>query len=146
MKVPLILLITTIACAAADVRLTDRILPLIQDGGGWKSSVTIVNLDTKAAGYELLFRSANSMHWDLKVVAPYAKIIGAYVIGQLEPGGSVTIQTTGESEQLSIGHAILYGRLWVSASNTSARAVIRAPRGIADPDTLPGYPAPSHHS
>src|SRR5688572_1306048 len=45
----------------------------------------------------------------------------------------------------SIGHAFLYGRVWINASNTSATATMRPSRGIASPFNL-AYPVPSHFS
>ncbi len=120
---PFLVLLSILFCGAAEVRLSDRILPLIQDGGGWKTEITIVNLESTAAPFELLMRKAGSGNWSISVAATSVITVeDAYIRGKLAPFGSVTLETTGTSNTLETGHAFLYS---LDNIRLGAKAVIR---------------------
>ena len=99
----------SVAGFGAEVRVTDRILPLVQDGGGFSTSITIVNLESTTSSFEVLFLSNAGALWEVKVSGPASVISdGAYVRGTLGAGRSVTFQTTGAGSDLGSGHAKLF--------------------------------------
>ena len=46
-------LLLAVAGFGAEVRVTDRIIPLVQDGGGYTTTITIVNLESTASSFEI---------------------------------------------------------------------------------------------
>ena len=101
-------LFLTISCYAAEVRITDRIIPYVQDGGGTSTSITIVNLEQTAAAFEILFLTETGAFWPVTLADQGALISdGAYVRGTIAAGRSVTFQTANAGSQTRFGHAII---------------------------------------
>lgn len=95
--------------SAATFKSTDRIIPLVQDGGGSKTSVTVLNLSSETALFELSFRPKKGFleNWELQFNAPDMKVTGSAVSGSVAPGASVTIETTGTAKDLTRGYAVV---------------------------------------
>ncbi|MDX2152049.1 MAG: hypothetical protein SFV54_15025 [Bryobacteraceae bacterium] len=102
------LLLLASACSAGEVRPTDRIVPLIQDGGGWTTTITLVNLETRPAAFEMLLRSRAMRSWAVPLEAKGAEASGPVVQGAIPPQGAVTIRTLGTSAELERGYAMLF--------------------------------------
>jgi hypothetical protein len=121
----------------SEVTVTDRILPLIQDGGGYSTAITIVNLETTASTFEILFLSRTGAYWEIPVSGPAGVVSdGSYVRGALPAGRSVTFRTNGTAAEPSVGHATVFSaenaRLGVTAVVTK--------RGAAAGLTVPVSP------
>lgn len=91
------------------------VIPLVQDGGGWTTTITIVNLSSSPDTYDLQFRTGFLQAWTL-TTAP------ASLQGTLAPGAIATIQTTGKSEGAGKGLAVLTS---LRGGRLGARAVLR---------------------
>ncbi len=98
-------LLWAVAAYGAEVRITDRILPLVQDGGGYTTSITIVNLESTTSSFEVLFLSNRGTFWEVPLSIASD---GAYLRGTLAAGRSVTFQTKGAGVDVSVGHATIY--------------------------------------
>jgi hypothetical protein len=122
----LVLFVLVSTLDAAEVRRTDRVLPLIQDGEGWSTEITIVNLEAVAENFELLFRSNKLQPWEVAVTGTDIQADGAYVRGKLAPGGSVVVRTAGKSAGVRRGYAMVYNP---NGARLGAKAVVR----LADP-------------
>jgi hypothetical protein len=86
------------------VGMDDDVLPQVADGGGWKTSITLVNMDTEPAQYTLeFFRNGGS-----PLVLDFVSIgRGSIVSGTLPVNGSVVIETLGTAQTNSQGFALL---------------------------------------
>lgn len=104
----LAILFTVQICSAAELRPTDRIVPLIQDGGGSTTTFTIVNLEATPAHFELLTRSRLLQTWVLPVVGLGAQANDGYVRGALAANGSVTFRTAGAGSNSERGYGLLF--------------------------------------
>ena len=82
----------------------DDVLPQVADGGNWTTTITLVNLDTAAAQYQLKFYQSGGQPLTLDFVG-IAR--GSVVTGTLPVNGSVVIQTAGAAQTVSQGFAIL---------------------------------------
>jgi len=101
-------LVTLPLCPAAEVKLTDRIVPLVQDGGGWTTTITLVNLESKAAPFEMLFHTTLMDSWKIAVSGSEVKAEGAYVRGTIAAGATLTFRTSGGSSTVQSGYAFLF--------------------------------------
>ena len=95
--------LAAVCCAADVVQDEAQCLPLVQDGNGWTTVVTVVNLEPKPSRFELTFRPAKGLptEWTIGLKAPGAEIEGHIVRGTLPVGGSIAIETTGASKERS---------------------------------------------
>jgi len=82
----------------------DDVLPQVADGNYWKTTVTLVNMDVAPAEYKLSFFSDAGLPMMLNFVG---RLPASVITGTLPVNGSVVIETTGLSETLSQGFAIL---------------------------------------
>ena len=126
---------------AAEVRVTDRTLPFVQDGGGSSTSVTIVNLESTQSTFEVLFLTDTGAYWILPVTGPSSLISdGAYARGKLEPGGSITFATNGVGRDIRSGHARIFSienaRLGVDISINSEAGAVHFNAATEREDTL----------
>lgn len=94
-------------CLASEVLPTDRVLPLIQDGGGWNTTITIVNLEATPARFELHLRTGFFKDWPLTVSGDNIKSIGGTVSGSVPANSSTTFRTVGAGPS-ERGYAMLY--------------------------------------
>ena len=92
---------------AATVGDTDRFIPLIHDGGGWTTQITIVNLSAKNATVLTSFMTARGFaeNWKVELKATQGKVNGPNVESLLGPGATTIIETSGNSADLAIGFA-----------------------------------------
>jgi hypothetical protein len=86
------------------VGIDNDILPQIADGDYWKTSITLVNMDTEPAQYKLTFRQNGGAALVLDFVGLGQ---GSVITGTLPVNGSYVIETLGTSPTLSQGFAIL---------------------------------------
>ena len=93
--------------AAATVGDTDRFIPLVHDGGGWTTQITIVNLSPKNATVQTSFMTARGFaeSWKVELTASVGKVNGPNVESFLPPGASTIIETSGSSAELVRGFA-----------------------------------------
>lgn len=91
----------------ATVGATDSVLPLIQDGGGWSTQVTIVNLSPRPASLIVTFMTPKGFNepWRLTVKASVGKVTGSIVEVPLAPGAAAILETSGTPETLTRGFA-----------------------------------------
>jgi hypothetical protein len=81
----------------------DEVFPHVADGGGWKSTITIVNMDTVEAPYELQF--LNSRDQPLMMALRGASRVATNYTGTLPVNGSITVETLGEARDVVTGWA-----------------------------------------
>lgn len=62
-----------------EVLTSHRVIPLVQDGGGWTTTITIINLSSSPDTYDLQFRTGFLQPWPL-----------AAAQGTLAPGAIAT--------------------------------------------------------
>src|SRR5438045_3962428 len=80
---------------SAIVSAVDRVLPDIADGGGISTTITVINLDSKPADYQIQFLDDSGVPFPLPIVQlPGGKKTG--VQGVIAVGGSITLDTTGQ--------------------------------------------------
>jgi hypothetical protein len=102
------------AAQAATVGPTDRFIPLVHDGGGWATQITVTNLSDRPALVIVAFLTVKgySEPWDLGLRATAGKTFPSAAEASLRPGASVVIETAGKSALLTRGFAEI-----VEASN-----------------------------
>lgn len=110
------------------VRDTDRIFPLVRDGGGIWTEITVVNLESKDANYELIFRTGALEAWAVPASGAGSKQQRSIVRGMLPAGGSVTIRTAGAKEATERGFAFLFSP---DAVRLGGKSVVRGKDGVA---------------
>lgn len=78
----------------------DNVIPQVADGGGWQTSCTFVNLDSKRLHFEVLFFTSEGG----ELLLPFPEVGTASAIEiSLPVGESITVETTGTRETLSQG-------------------------------------------
>ena len=79
-----------------------RTISHVADGGGWSTTIILVNLDSTPASFSLQFTGDNGSPF-----APSLTGLGKHstVTGTIQVGGSTTISTDGSAAQLSEGWA-----------------------------------------
>lgn len=82
----------------------NEMLPHIADGNYWKSTITLLNMDTESAQYRLRFFQSGGGALLLPIVGRGEV---SEITGTLPVRGSITIETTGESETLRQGYVLL---------------------------------------
>jgi hypothetical protein len=102
-----ILMTAALACSAATVGETDRFIPLVQDGGGWTTELTLVNILKKPASVSVTFMNEKGSNeiWKLSLKSTVGKVFQNGVELVLAPGASATITTGGEGAAMSRGFA-----------------------------------------
>ena len=92
---------------AATVGETDRFIPLVQDGGGWTTQITIVNLADKDETILAEFMTTRGLleRWKIGLAASPGKVNGSVVEIILAPGAIATIETSGTPSDLARGFA-----------------------------------------
>jgi len=122
------ILLAALGCSAAVVQDEAQCLPLVQDGSGWTTVVTVVNLEAKPSRFELTFRPAKGLptEWTIGLRAPCAEVEGHIVRGSLPVGGSIAIETTGTSKDIQRGYAQLFG---FQSARLGLRAIVRKEGG-----------------
>ncbi len=96
--------------SAATVGATDRFIPLVHDGGGWSTQVTVINLSRKPETIILSFVPPPGLaqEWRLGLKATNGKVVGNMVDAILAPGAVAVINTSGTPENLTRGFIDLY--------------------------------------
>lgn len=94
---------------AATVNTHDRYLPLIQDGGGWKTLVVVANPAKEAALVEVTIQGPKGFAepWLVPLKASTGAVSGQLVSATLAPGASMIIETAGSAAALSRGFAVV---------------------------------------
>jgi hypothetical protein len=108
---------------AAYVSLLDEVLPQIADGGGWRTTLTLVNHGDDEARYTVTFHDANGAALRLSLVG--IGVVSTYS-GRIAVNGSVVLQTSGTGE-LRQG--------WAYVDQTVGRIAGMAIFGQTNPDT-----------
>ncbi len=95
---------------AATVSSSDRYFPLVMDGGGWKSIVTVTNLDRDPASFQMNLTPGTFLgdNWALEVTGEGIRVQSDGILGTVPGGGSITISTNGTADQLSTGYGQLF--------------------------------------
>ena len=122
-KLPLLLLLTATAHGA--VGLNDHIIPLVHDGGGWSSQITVVNLSGKPANVIATFMTTTGFSpvWAVSVKSTTGKVAGNLIDLPLAPGTTAIIETSGTPAALTRGFVELIelGDQPIGAHATSSR-------------------------
>ncbi|HSB14875.1 MAG TPA: hypothetical protein VLE22_10485 [Bryobacteraceae bacterium] len=112
------------------VGFSDSVLPHIADGNGWKTLITLANMDSKIVQYTLTFRSSpTGQPWQLNI-AGFGAI--TTISGTIPIGGSAFFETTNPPGPTSVGWAQLetYDRI-------GGMAVFRfSPGGLQDTEAV----------
>jgi hypothetical protein len=92
---------------AATVGDTDRFIPLIHDGGGWRTQITIINLSEKDETVLAEFMTTRGFleRWKIGLNASPGKVNNSAVEMLLAPGAVATIETSGTPSDLARGFA-----------------------------------------
>jgi hypothetical protein len=95
---------------AATVGPVGRFLPLIHDGAGWSTQVTVINLSEKPATIVLSFLSPGGFaeEWPLRIRATNGTVSRNTVDAVLLPGAVSVVETSGTPERLTRGFVELY--------------------------------------
>ncbi len=96
-----------LSAQGATVGDTDRFISLVQDGGGWSTQITIVNLSSKNATVLTSFMTARGFaeNWKVELKASQGKVTGPNVESLLGPGATTIIETSGKPADLARGFA-----------------------------------------
>jgi hypothetical protein len=112
---------------ALDVPLTapsaevSQVISQVADGGGWKTVITLVNLDSQAASFTLRFWRADGSALVMPLQGALLSGVNTSVVeGTIQPGGTYVVETLGGDTALVQGWAQLS-----SARNVSGLAVFR---------------------
>ncbi len=105
--VPILSLFIAVNAWAATVGETDRILPLIQDGGGWSTQVSITNLAAKPATVVAAFLTKRGFAeaWPVSLKSTAGTVKNATAEIPLAPGATAIIETSGTPTTLTRGFA-----------------------------------------
>ncbi len=130
-------------CGAATVGETDRFLPLAQDGGGWSTQVTVVNLSNKPALAVVTFLTWRGYgeSWEPGLTVSSGKIVGNTVDLALAPGATGVITTSGKAVALTRGFVEVFEP---SGNPLGANAVLTYREGERVVQSLPVALAPAH--
>ena len=110
-QVAVLLAMIGLSSFSAEVTVNDRVLPLMQDGGGYSSVITIVNLESTSSRYEIPFLTQTGRFGTVPISGPSSVVAdGSYVRGTLAAGRSVTFRTTGAGSDLGVGHATVFSQ------------------------------------
>lgn len=109
MRKTLLLFTFALAAHAATVGATDSILPLIYDGGGWSTQITVVNLSNKPASIIVSFLTPTGFNpvWTVVLKSTAGKVVGNLIDLPLAPGATAVIDTSGAAATLTRGFAEL---------------------------------------
>ena len=131
-----------LSLCGATVGETDRFIPLIHDGGGWTTQITIVNLSDEQALVvtSLITAKGANETWPLLLKATQGKVSRNNVESILPPGALTVIETSGTPDQLTRGFAdvIEFQDLPIGAF---ARLIKRDKGQIVQSFTVPILPA-----
>lgn len=105
--IPCLVCFSLAAGHAATVGQTDRFLPLVLDGGGWSTQVTVTNLSTKTGTVVAMFMTAQGVNevWRLGLKSTAGRPAPNQVEATLAPGASMVIETAGTAATLTRGFA-----------------------------------------
>ncbi|MCC6368182.1 MAG: hypothetical protein IT165_32050 [Bryobacterales bacterium] len=86
----------------AQSSILDEVFPHIADGGGWKSTITLVNMDTVDAAFTLDFYAPDGRPLTVSLRGQQRS---SEYRGTIPLNGSVTFETTGEAPNVITGWA-----------------------------------------
>jgi hypothetical protein len=99
----------------------DAVLGQLADGAGWKTTITLVNLDTQPASFTLYLLADDGVPMTIPVVNETGQTsFGNTIQGNVPVGGSATYATEGTSQALAQGWAA-----FDSAQRIAGQAVFR---------------------
>jgi hypothetical protein len=98
------------ALSATTVGPNGRFIPLVHDGGGWSTQVTVVNLSPKPETIVLAFfpPGGYAQNWPIALKATNAKVAGNNVDAILAPGAVAVIESSGTPQNLTRGFIELF--------------------------------------
>jgi hypothetical protein len=88
----------------ADVPASGKTISHLADGGGWKTTIILVNADSRPATFTIRFWQDNGLPLTLPLVDENN---ASSLSGTIAPGGSRTIRSSGTTSNLSTGWADL---------------------------------------
>ena len=117
---------------AATVSPNDRYFPFVMDGGGWKSIITVTNLDRDPALFQMNLNPGTALgdNWGLEVTGEGIRVQSDGILGTIPGGGSITITTPGTADQLSTGYGQVFS---ISGQKLAASITLR----YSQPDHTP---------
>lgn len=82
-------------------------MPLVQDGGGWSTRITLTNLAAKPGVFIIGFMSAKGFAepWKLQMTSTSGRVSSSVVELNLEPGATAVIETSGSPAEMQRGFA-----------------------------------------
>ena len=94
-------------CPGATVGQTDRFIPLVQDGGGWSTRVSITNLSDKPATVVAGFLTDKGYGepWPIELKVSLGPASRGTFEGVLAPGATAIIQSSGAGRAMTRGFA-----------------------------------------
>ena len=101
----LLLLLLSTATIHATVGLNDHLIPLVHDGGGWSSQITVVNLSGKPASVIATFLTPTGFNpvWALSLKSTTGKVVGNLIDLPLAAEANAIIETSGSPAALTRG-------------------------------------------
>jgi hypothetical protein len=108
-------------------------LPQIASGGGWKTTITILNMGTTASNFSLLFADSTGRDFNLELNTPSGPINTSQVSGTLPVNGSVTYETVGGSSIVQVWALLIHHGLAGRTGTVAGHAVFQ--------QQVPGRPA-----
>ena len=90
-------------CPGATVGQTDRFIPLVQDGGGWSTRVSITNLSDKPATVVAGFLTDKGYGepWPIELKVSLGPASRGTFEGVLAPGATAIIQSSGAGRAMT---------------------------------------------
>lgn len=90
---------------SATVGVTDRFIPLAQDGGGWSTRVVVTNLAPKAVTAMVTFLNSQGMNetWRVGLKSSTGSARENYAEAALAPGATMIVETAGAAETMTRG-------------------------------------------
>jgi hypothetical protein len=82
----------------------DRVVPQFVDGSGWRTSMTLVNLEDHDVSFQVLFYNDDGSDLVVPVIGQ-GRVSGMNI--SLGPAGSATFQTAGTAPDLAQGWALI---------------------------------------
>ncbi|MBY0503387.1 MAG: hypothetical protein K2X03_05750 [Bryobacteraceae bacterium] len=97
------LLVTSAMAATADPH--NRFFPLVHDGGGWTTQITLINLAAQPAAMLLTFNTPAGFldTWKVGLKSSPGNVSGNYVDLPLAPGATAVVETSGAPATLTRG-------------------------------------------
>jgi hypothetical protein len=90
----------------------DNVLPQVADGPGWSSRITLVNMGSVPAAYNLWFYHEDGSAWNIQLKGLTGE--SNLWTGTIPVGGSLFLETPGTGTETNVGWAYLETGYWIS--------------------------------